>query len=80
MLHDHNLYRSRIAQSLAVHSGSSPLPGGSNIRKVVWSCELEELASAAVRGCPTKRAPNNTYGQNYELSVYCYFHDFGRLS
>ncbi|EPB71833.1 SCP-like protein [Ancylostoma ceylanicum] len=67
MLYDHNLYRSRIAQGLAIHSGSTPLPRGSNFHKVEWSCELEELASVAVRGCPTKRTPNDTYGQNYEF-------------
>ncbi|KHJ90711.1 SCP-like protein, partial [Oesophagostomum dentatum] len=67
MIYDHNLYRSRVAQGLAIHSGGRKLPRGSNIYKVEWNCRLEKLASDAVNDCLTKKMDNSIYGQNYEF-------------
>ncbi|KHJ86862.1 SCP-like protein [Oesophagostomum dentatum] len=67
MLYDHNLYRSRIAQGIAIHSGGNKLPRGSNIYKVEWSCHLEKLASEAVKDCLTQKPDSGFYGQNYEF-------------
>ncbi|EYC09212.1 hypothetical protein Y032_0061g3212 [Ancylostoma ceylanicum] len=66
MVYDHNIYRLRIAQGVAINNRSNPLPRGSNIYSVEWSCYLEILASLAVRDCPNKMAANSLYALNYE--------------
>ncbi|KHJ85860.1 SCP-like protein, partial [Oesophagostomum dentatum] len=67
MIYDHNLYRSRVAQGLAIHNGGRKLPRGSNIYKVEWNCRLEKLASDAVNDCLTKKMDSSVYAQNYQF-------------
>ncbi|KHJ91685.1 hypothetical protein OESDEN_08440 [Oesophagostomum dentatum] len=54
VLLDHNLLRSWAAEG-SLSSGKRKLPPGENMYFLEYSCELEELAKAAVKGCPATK-------------------------
>nr|CDJ89540.1 SCP extracellular domain containing protein [Haemonchus contortus] len=68
ILEAYNQMRSDVSSGGWMVIGGLTLPKAKNMQVLTWDCDLEKLASAAVKNCPPTPTVNPLYGQAFTYS------------